>query len=72
MSDEIETLVVTRATGNEIRQVALEQGMISLRDDGWSKVSQGLTTIEEVLRVSVVSRPSTARWLPGSRSRRTA
>lgn len=52
MSDEIESLVVTRATGNEIRQTALTQGMISLRDDGWSKVSQGLTTIEEVLRVS--------------------
>jgi type IV-A pilus assembly ATPase PilB len=52
MSDEIETLVVTRATGNEIRQTALAQGMVSLRDDGWSKVSQGLTTIEEVLRVS--------------------
>ena len=52
MSDEIETLVVTRATGNEIRSTALAQGMVSLRDDGWSKVSQGLTTIEEVLRVS--------------------
>lgn len=53
LSDEIETLVVTRATGSEIRQVALEQGMISLREDGWSKVAQGLTTIEEVLRVTV-------------------
>ena len=52
MSDEIETLVVTRATGSEIRQVALEQGMVSLRDDGWSKVAQGLTTIEEVLCAS--------------------
>ncbi|MFK4835073.1 GspE/PulE family protein [Microbacterium sp. ZW T2_14] len=53
LSDEIETLVVTRATGSEIRQVALEQGMVSLRQDGWSKVAQGLTTIEEVLRVTV-------------------
>ncbi|KAF2411489.1 type II secretion system protein GspE [Microbacterium sp. B35-04] len=53
LSDEIETLVVTRATGSEIRQVALEQGMVSLRQDGWSKVTQGLTTIEEVLRVTV-------------------
>ncbi|WP_314502640.1 ATPase, T2SS/T4P/T4SS family [uncultured Microbacterium sp.] len=52
MSDELETLVVTRSTGNEIRATALAQGMVSLRDDGWSKVSQGLTTIEEVLRVS--------------------
>ncbi|WP_203579197.1 GspE/PulE family protein [Microbacterium hibisci] len=53
LSDEIESLVVTRATGTEIRQVALAQGMISLREDGFSKVAQGLTTIEEVLRVTV-------------------
>ncbi|GAA3623184.1 hypothetical protein GCM10022200_01750 [Microbacterium awajiense] len=53
LSDEIESLVVTRATGTEIRQTAVEQGMIPLRDDGWSKVAQGLTTIEEVLRVSL-------------------
>jgi len=53
LSDEIETLVVTRSTGSEIRQVALEEGMVSLRQDGWSKVTQGLTTIEEVLRVTV-------------------
>ncbi|MFB7890774.1 GspE/PulE family protein [Microbacterium sp. NPDC056044] len=53
LSDELESLVVTRSTGSEIRQVALEQGMIPLREDGWSKVAQGLTTIEEVLRVTV-------------------
>ncbi|MDY0910034.1 GspE/PulE family protein [Microbacterium sp. CFBP9034] len=53
LSDEIETLVVTRATGSEIRNVAIAQGMIPLRQDGWSKVAQGLTTIEEVLRVTV-------------------
>lgn len=53
VTEEIEQLVVTRATGSEIRQVALAQGMIALRDDGWVKVNQGLTTIEEVLRVSV-------------------
>ncbi len=53
LSDELEALIVTRATGTEKRQVALQQGMVSLREDGWSKVAQGLTTIEEVLRVSV-------------------
>lgn len=53
MTDDIEQLVVTRATGTEMRQVAIEQGMVSLREDGWSKVTQGLTTIEEVLRVSI-------------------
>jgi type IV pilus assembly protein PilB len=53
VTEEIEQLVVTRATGNEIRQVAVQQGMVSLREDGFSKIAQGLTTIEEVLRVSV-------------------
>ena len=53
VTEEIEQLVVTRATGTEIRQVALQQGMVSLREDGFDKVAQGLTTIEEVLRVSV-------------------
>ncbi|MBB6391640.1 GspE/PulE family protein [Microbacterium thalassium] len=53
MSDEMEHLIVTRATGTEMRQLAIQQGMVSLRDDGWAKVAQGLTTIEEVLRVSL-------------------
>ncbi|MFI8594789.1 GspE/PulE family protein [Microbacterium sp. NPDC078428] len=52
LTEEIEQLVVTRATGTEIRQTALAQGMTSLREDGWVKVAQGLTTIEEVLRVA--------------------
>ena len=53
VTEEIEQLVVTRSTGTEMRQLALQQGMVSLREDGFSKVAQGLTTIEEVLRVSV-------------------
>jgi len=53
VSDEIERLVVTRGTGTELRELAIEQGMRSLREDGWAKVAQGLTTIEEVLRVTV-------------------
>ncbi|MEU1973697.1 ATPase, T2SS/T4P/T4SS family [Microbacterium sp. NPDC019599] len=53
VTEELEQLVVTRATGTEMRQVALQQGMVSLREDGFAKVTEGLTTIEEVLRVSV-------------------
>jgi len=53
MTDELEQLVVMRATGSEMRQVALAQGMVPLREDGWAKVTEGLTTIEEVLRVSI-------------------
>ncbi|WP_396643748.1 GspE/PulE family protein [Microbacterium sp.] len=53
MTDELETLVVTQASGTRLRELALAQGMTTLRDDGWSKVLEGLTTIEEVLRVTV-------------------
>jgi len=53
VTDRIEQALVGRATGGELREIALKQGMIPLRDDGWAKVAQGITTIEEVLRVSV-------------------
>jgi len=53
VTDRIEQALVARATGGELREIALDQGMIPLRDDGWAKVAQGITTIEEVLRVSV-------------------
>ncbi len=41
-----------RASSTIIKQKAIEQGMQTLRDDGWNKVLQGITTIDEVLRVS--------------------
>lgn len=53
VTDEIEQRLVARATGADLRELALEQGMVALRDDGWVKVADGITTIEEVLRVSV-------------------
>ena len=51
VSEEIERLAVRRATTEEIGRTAREEGMITLRDDGWLKVVQGKTTIDEVLRV---------------------
>ena len=53
VTDEIEQRLVARATGADLRELAVEQGMVSLREDGWEKVADGITTIEEVLRVSV-------------------
>jgi type IV pilus assembly protein PilB len=53
LSEGLEQLVVARATGSAMRQLALEEGMVSLRDDGFSKVAQGVTTIEEVMRVAI-------------------
>jgi type IV pilus assembly protein PilB len=53
VNEEIERLTVQRAGASEIGRAAVQQGMISLRMDGWNKVCAGLTSIEEVLRVAV-------------------
>jgi type II secretion system protein E len=52
VGEEIQAMVVARAAANEIRQKAQRQGMRTLRDDGWLKTLEGVTTIEEVLRVT--------------------
>jgi general secretion pathway protein E/type IV pilus assembly protein PilB len=49
MSEEIRQLIMERASSGRIRRVALEQGMNSLRDDGWRLVREGVTTPAEVL-----------------------
>ncbi|MFC6238350.1 GspE/PulE family protein [Longivirga aurantiaca] len=51
ISDEIERLTVDRASSTRIGEVAIEQGMRTLREDGLLKASQGITTIDEVFRV---------------------
>ena len=52
ITEEISRVVVRNGSLAEVREIAAAQGMRPLRQDGWEKVSQGLTTIEEVLRVS--------------------
>ncbi len=51
VTEEIERLTVARSSTDEISRVARGQGMATLREDGWLKVQQGATSIEEVLRV---------------------
>jgi type IV pilus assembly protein PilB len=51
VSEEIERLAVRRASSAEIGRLAQEQGMLTLRQDGWEKVKLGLTSVEEILRV---------------------
>ncbi|MEG2039119.1 MAG: ATPase, T2SS/T4P/T4SS family [Oscillospiraceae bacterium] len=53
MSDEIKKLILESASLKEIHDVAIKQGMVSLRSDGLLKVKQGITSIEELLRVIV-------------------
>ncbi|HEX2084903.1 MAG TPA: ATPase, T2SS/T4P/T4SS family [Solirubrobacteraceae bacterium] len=52
VTDEIRTLAVERASADKIAAVAVEQGMIRLREDGLAKVAEGRTSIAEVARVT--------------------
>jgi general secretion pathway protein E len=52
VTSEICKIIVQRADAGAIRNLAVQQGMRVLRDDGWDKVSQGITTLAEVLRVT--------------------
>ncbi len=52
ITDDIRKLIVAKADSNQIRKKAIENGMRPLRDDGWLKVRQGITSISEVLRVT--------------------
>ena len=51
-NDEIRSLASERRGTNEIRKAAIASGMRTLRQDGWLKVARGLTSVEEVLRVT--------------------
>lgn len=53
VTEEIERACVNHASGDEIARIAIEQGMKTLRDDGFEKVRMGLTSIEEIMRVVV-------------------
>ncbi|GBE06064.1 type II secretion system protein E [bacterium BMS3Abin10] len=52
MTEDIRKLVVDKTGSDVIRQKAISQGMATLRESGWQKVKDGLTTVEEVLRVT--------------------
>ncbi|HEY3373845.1 MAG TPA: ATPase, T2SS/T4P/T4SS family [Candidatus Aquicultor sp.] len=53
LTDTLKKLCVERATADEIKRVAIGEGMITLRQDGFEKVRQGVTSLEEVMRVIV-------------------
>ncbi len=52
VNEQIQNLIVARATSYEIQRAAQQQGMVTMRQDGYLKVLDGRTTIEEVNRVT--------------------
>ena len=53
MSEQLQTLAAGKATREEIERAAIEDGMRTLWDDGLAKVAAGLTSVEELARVTV-------------------
>ena len=45
-------MVLKNASSGEIREAAIRNGLRSLSDDGWRLIGKGITTVEEVMRVT--------------------
>jgi len=52
ITEPLRKLIMRRRDGSELKQCAITEGMETLRQDGWRRVAQGRTTIEEVVRVT--------------------
>jgi type II secretory ATPase GspE/PulE/Tfp pilus assembly ATPase PilB-like protein len=52
LNDEIRSRIMNNEDASQLTAAARRNGMRSLREDGWLKVSRGLTTAEEVMRVT--------------------
>ena len=52
ITEPLRKLIMRRRDGSELKQCAVAEGMETLRQDGWRRVAQGKTTIEEVVRVT--------------------
>lgn len=52
MNEDIGKLIVSRASTEDIQHVAIKNGMITMQQDGFLKALEGITTVEEVLRVT--------------------
>jgi len=52
LNDVLRGMVVHRRPSNEIRNKALEYGLVTLRHDGWARALEGVTSVDEVMRVA--------------------
>lgn len=52
VSENIQQLIIKRTTAHEVQKVAMQEGMITMKQDGYLKALAGITTLEEVNRVA--------------------
>ena len=53
VDEDIRRHIVNHSTTEQIKRTTLEKGVFTLRQDGWQKVKDGITTVSEVLRVTL-------------------
>jgi type II secretion system protein E len=66
MNDEIRQLILASRSSGEIREVARRSGLRTLTEDGWRLVSEGATTVDEVLRVTKDERVNSNGFVNGN------
>ena len=54
ITDELRELIIIGASAMELRRKAIDLGMITLRESGLCKIRDGITTIEEVVKETVI------------------
>jgi general secretion pathway protein E len=52
LNEDLRSLILRKAPTGEIRRLAQAQGLVTLREDGWVKACKGITTVDEILRVT--------------------
>jgi len=55
ISEAIQELILVGASAREIKRKSIEEGMLTLRDSGLTKIKAGITTLDEVLRETVIN-----------------
>ncbi len=52
VSEKISKLIIEKAVASDIQKLAMEEGMLTMKQDGYVKVLEGITTLDEVIRVA--------------------
>jgi len=52
LNDDLRRRIMNNEDAGALTQAARRNGMLTLREDGWEKIRQGLTTVDEVMRVT--------------------
>jgi len=62
IDEQMKDMILKKAPSSQIKKAAVSRGMRTLAQDGWQKVILGLTTPEEVIRVTAVDEDKTSRY----------